>query len=269
MNAPDSIIVAGGSAKRLGGIDKPMLPLNEAGEPLLVGVIDACPAQVIVVGPKRNIQRKVTWVADESKAGGPAAGIWSGLAQVKTEYVFISAADQNLNSDTVTRICEAAIGNEGAWAIRSDGTGQPLCACVNTDLLRTLLAPTQGINDSPIRLLSTLNMVGVSVNPGQVTDFDTWADIAKVVKGSNHMDQVTQMWLTRVGDLLNVDHNEVPVEALLDITRDVAHGVERKSAPLTTFLIGYAAGKGSLSESELKELIKHVSRAVAEWDAVE
>lgn len=269
MNAPDSIIVAGGSAKRLGGIDKAMLPLSEAGEPLLTSVIDACPGQVVVVGPPRNIQRTIIWVADESQAGGPAAGIWSGLSQVKTEYVFISAADQNLNSETVNRICEAAVGNDGAWAIRFDGTGQPLCACVKTDLLRKLLAPTKGINDSPIRLLSTLNLVGVSVNPGQVTDFDTWTDIVKFVKGTNHMDQVTQMWLTRVGDLLNVDHNEVPVEALLDLTRDVAHGVERKSAPLTTFLLGYAAGKSSLTETELKSLIQHVSNAVVEWEAVE
>jgi hypothetical protein len=107
------------------------------------------------------------------------------------------------------------------------------------------------------------------VNPGQVTDFDTWTDIVKFVKGTNHMDQVTQMWLTRVGDLLNVDHNEVPVEALLDLTRDVAHGVERKSAPLTTFLLGYAAGKSSLTETELKSLIQHVSNAVVEWEAVE
>jgi molybdopterin-guanine dinucleotide biosynthesis protein A len=269
MNALDSIIVAGGNAKRLGGIDKAMLPLSETGESLLVGVVDACPARVIVVGPKRDIRRPATWVADEHQAGGPAAGIWSGLAFVKTDYVFISAADQNLSADTVTRICEAAIGNDGAWAVRSDGTGQPLCACVQTELLRKLLAPTQGINDSPIRLLSTLNMVGVSVNPGQVTDFDTWTDITKAVKGSNQMDQVTQMWLTRVGDILNVDHNEVPVQALLDLTREVAHGVERKSAPLTTFLLGYAAGKSSLTESELKALIQHISNAVVEWEAVE
>ena len=160
-----------------------------------------------------------------------------------SEYAFISAADQTLSAETVSKLVSAASGQDGAWAIRSDGSGQPLCACVRTDLLRDLLAPTQGVNQSPLRLLSSLAMVGVSVNPDQVVDFDTWQDVAKAVNGGKAMDQITQMWLARVATLLDVDSHEVLTAELLDLTREVAHGVERKSAPLTTFLLGYAAGK--------------------------
>ena len=140
---------------------------------------------------------------------------------------------------------------------------------MRTDLLLDLLEPTQGVNQSPLRLLSQLDMQGVIVNPNQVVDFDTWQDVAKAVKESDAMDQITQMWLARVATLLDVDQHEMWTYDLLDLTREVAHGVERKSAPLTTFLLGYAAGKNSLSHDDVKKLIETVSNAVAEWQVVD
>ena len=270
---PDSIIVAGGKATRMDGLDKVMLPLGLSGKTLLEDVIASCPGKVFVVGNPREIANfsgdSVIWVADLNPGGGPAAGLWSGLTNVTSEYVFISAADQTLSSKTVSALIEAALGNDGAWAIRSDGSGQPLCACVRTDLLRDLLSPTQGVNQSPLRLLSTLKMVGVNVNPDQVVDFDSWQDVAKAVNGSEKMDQITQMWMARVATLLDVDPHDVLTSELLDLTREVAHGVERKSAPLTTFLLGYAAGKDSLKPEEVRQLIQTVSNAVAEWQIVD
>ena len=269
---PDSIVVAGGKATRMGGLDKAMLPLGLSGKTLLEDIVKSCPGKVFVVGNPREIGidgADVTWIPDLNPGGGPAAGLWSGLTSVTSEYVFISAADQTLSSDTVSALNTSAFGNDGAWAIRSDGSGQPLCACVRADLLRELLAPTQGVNQSPLRLLSTLKMVGVNVNPDQVVDFDSWQDVAKAVNGSEAMDQITQMWMTRVATLLDVDPHEVLTSELLDLTREVAHGVERKSAPLTTFLLGYAAGKDSLSSDEVRKLIETVSNAVAEWQIVD
>lgn len=270
---PDSIIVAGGKATRMGGLDKAMLPLGLSGKTLLEDIIKSCPGKVFVVGKPREIgidtADLVTWVPDLNPGGGPAAGIWSGLTNVTSEYVFISAADQRLSRDTVSKLIAAALDRDGAWAIRSDSNGQPLCACVRTELLRDLLTSTQGVNQSPLRLLSSLQMVGVNVNPDQVVDFDTWQDVAKAVNGSEAMDQITQMWMTRVATLLDVDPHEVLTSELLDLTRDVAHGVERKSAPLTTFLLGYAAGKDSLSPDDVRKLIETVSNAVAEWQIVD
>jgi molybdopterin-guanine dinucleotide biosynthesis protein A len=270
---PDSIIVAGGKATRMGGLDKAMLPLGLSGKTLLEDIIKSCPGKVFVVGKPREIgidtADLVTWVPDLNPGGGPAAGIWSGLTNVTSEYVFISAADQRLSRDTVSKLIAAALDRDGAWAIRSDSNGQPLCACVRTELLRDLLTSTQGVNQSPLRLLSSLQMVGVNVNPDQVVDFDTWQDVAKAVNGSEAMDQITQMWMTRVATLLDVDPHEVLTAELLDLTREVAHGVERKSAPLTTFLLGYAAGKDSLSPDDVRKLIETVSNAIAEWQIVD
>ncbi|MBT8198061.1 MAG: hypothetical protein KJP12_00900 [Acidimicrobiia bacterium] len=38
--------------------------------------------------------------------------------------------------------------------------------------------------------------------------------------------------------------DERGIEALLDLARDVAHGTERKNAPLASYLVGIAVGKG-------------------------
>ncbi|MDX1619921.1 MAG: DUF6457 domain-containing protein [Nitriliruptorales bacterium] len=48
---------------------------------------------------------------------------------------------------------------------------------------------------------------------------------------------------------------EEPLEAdetadLLDIARDVAHGTERRNAPLSTYLLGLAVGRGEGNRPE-------------------
>jgi hypothetical protein len=48
-------------------------------------------------------------------------------------------------------------------------------------------------------------------------------------------------WLRTVAITLGVDPlDEGQIAELLDIARDVAHGVERKATPLATFLLGAA-----------------------------
>ena len=262
LSGINSIVVAGGQASRLDAVDKVMLPLGLTGKPLLVEVIEACPGKVIVAGTQRDIPMSVTWVIDKQLGGGPAAGIWAALELVDSEYVFISAGDQRLTKEIVNQVCLAAIGNDGAWAIRSDGQGQPLLTCVKTNLIRDLLQESAGQNASPLRLMGQLNMIGVKVNEGQIRDVDTWVDVAKLIKGDSVSD-VTAIWLTRVAATLGIAESEIPIDQLLDVTRYVAHNVERKSAPLTTFLIGLAAGKSNVPAHEL---IERVNLAVAEWN---
>jgi hypothetical protein len=70
---------------------------------------------------------------------------------------------------------------------------------------------------------------------------------------------MTDAWLADVGRSLDVDTDVIDVDSLLRLARDVAHGVERKAAPLTTFVVGYAAGaRGADSDgvAELARLIR-------------
>jgi hypothetical protein len=52
-----------------------------------------------------------------------------------------------------------------------------------------------------------------------------------------------QTWIDAVRKELGISVN-FEVKVILDIARDAAHGVERPAAPVTTFLLGYAAGQG-------------------------
>jgi hypothetical protein len=58
---------------------------------------------------------------------------------------------------------------------------------------------------------------------------------------------------------------EVDLKGLLDATRDIAHAVERPAAPVTAFLIGYAAAQRGGSETDIAEVTARVLELVAGW----
>lgn len=49
-------------------------------------------------------------------------------------------------------------------------------------------------------------------------------------------------WIVELAEALGVDPDAVDRTLLLDVARDAARGVARPAAPLTTFLVGLAAG---------------------------
>jgi len=59
-------------------------------------------------------------------------------------------------------------------------------------------------------------------------------------------------WLDRLADALGVARlSPAEVDQLLDLAREVAHGTERRNAPLATFLAGQAiAGGHSLDDAQ-------------------
>ena len=57
-------------------------------------------------------------------------------------------------------------------------------------------------------------------------------------------------WIDELADTLEVDRLSQPeIDALLESARDVAHRVERKVTPLSTFLMGVAVGRGASIDS--------------------
>lgn len=56
-------------------------------------------------------------------------------------------------------------------------------------------------------------------------------------------DDVLAAWTTELAEALGLpDDFHLDIDVVLDLARDAAHGVARPAAPLTTFLVGYAAG---------------------------
>ncbi|MEV6342013.1 DUF6457 domain-containing protein [Actinoplanes sp. NPDC051851] len=52
-------------------------------------------------------------------------------------------------------------------------------------------------------------------------------------------------WIAAAGAELGVPPEDVPVTAVLDMARDVAHNVLRPGAPVTAYLMGLAVGRGA------------------------
>jgi hypothetical protein len=65
-----------------------------------------------------------------------------------------------------------------------------------------------------------------------------------------------------VATLLDVD-----VAMLLDVARDAAHHVVRPAAPITTFLVGYAAGCRGDGPDALARAARAATDLALGWDA--
>jgi len=70
-----------------------------------------------------------------------------------------------------------------------------------------------------------------------------------------------QDWTAAVCADLGIDPASADVTAVLDLTRDVAHGVARPAAPLTAYLVGVAVGRGV----PLADAVRRVSALAAGW----
>ncbi len=53
-----------------------------------------------------------------------------------------------------------------------------------------------------------------------------------------------EQWAAAVCADLGLDPRTSDAKAVLDLARDVAHGVARPAAPLTAYLVGVAVGRG-------------------------
>ena len=72
-------------------------------------------------------------------------------------------------------------------------------------------------------------------------------------------------WLTELCEALGLPPELAAHRNLiLDVARDAAHGVARPAAPLTTFLVGYAAGRAGNADEAVK-----AAAAIATERAVE
>ncbi len=71
-------------------------------------------------------------------------------------------------------------------------------------------------------------------------------------------------WIDEASRLLGIDA-ALDVEAVLALARDVAHHQERKSAPLTAYLLGYAAASRNLDTVQIAELASRLGVRAQEW----
>ncbi len=68
-------------------------------------------------------------------------------------------------------------------------------------------------------------------------------------------------WIMTVSADLGLDPGAADTRAILDMTRDVAHNVDRPAAPVTAYLIGVAVGRGM----PLTSAVKRVRALAVSW----
>ena len=73
-----------------------------------------------------------------------------------------------------------------------------------------------------------------------------------------------QDWMDELCEELSVDA-DLDTSALLELASDAAHNVERPAAPLTTFVVGYAAAMRGGTEKDIVECTEAATNLAAEW----
>lgn len=141
----DAVVLAGGRARRLGGIDKPALEIG--GRPLVARVADAVghASRIIVVGPYRPGLRGVTVTREDPPGAGPVAAIAAGLTHAAAPQVALLAGDLPfLTRAAVDALREAAAGRPGAVLVDADAREQWLLGVWDGRALREAVRSYRG-----------------------------------------------------------------------------------------------------------------------------
>jgi molybdopterin-guanine dinucleotide biosynthesis protein A len=136
------VVVAGGSSSRLGGGDKTALDLGTGQSVLghLVSSLDTS-VPVVVVGPRRPLERSVRWAREIPEGGGPLAGVAAGVAALdlstaQAPWVVVLAGDQPFAAAGIGAVLDARTPDVDA-VVGVDGSGrdQPLLAVYRRSVL--------------------------------------------------------------------------------------------------------------------------------------
>lgn len=72
-------------------------------------------------------------------------------------------------------------------------------------------------------------------------------------------------WIDELCDVLDIEV-DVDEALVLDVARDAAHNVMRPAAPISTFLLGYAAAGANGNPEEIERLAAAASDLALKWD---
>ena len=179
-SALGAVILSGGTAARLGGVDKGSIELD--GRTLLEFALDAVidASEVVVVGDWVTTNRPVTFVREDPQLGGPAAGLLAGLdafASDPVQLVVLAVDMPRVTMGTLDRLRSAAEGRDGAVLVGTDGR-RSLADVLATGSLRAARPPYDEEFGLPLkRLLGGLDLAEVEARGDEARDVDSWEDL--------------------------------------------------------------------------------------------
>ncbi|WP_426243147.1 molybdenum cofactor guanylyltransferase [Nocardioides sp. LHG3406-4] len=175
-----AVVLAGGTAARMGGVDK--AGLEVAGRTLLALALEALvdADEVVVVGPTVPTERPVTFVREDPPLGGPVDGLLTGrdaLAQPPAWLGVLAVDMPRVTAYTFRRLREAATGYDAALLVDGSGRRQ-LAGVVRTARLDAVRPDREGQHGMALhRLLAPLTVAEVEAEGDEGRDVDTWADL--------------------------------------------------------------------------------------------
>lgn len=278
-----ALVLTGGTAARLGGADK--AGLSHEGRRFLDRALAAVEGlEVVVVGDPVADVSDVRFVRESPPGGGPGAGLLAGLDALdpSVEAVVVLAVDMPLvTTSTVARLRSAYAG-DGVLLVDGDGRRQYLCGVYRVASLRAAAPPPGERDGLPVRrLLAGLDLAELAAAGGEAHDVDTWPDldalatvasrsvatrsVASGTESRQHGRVNLHDWIDELCDALDIEV-EVDEALVLDLARDAAHQVDRPAAPITTFLLGYAAAKADGDVAEVERLAGIATALAQRWD---
>lgn len=175
------VVLAGGTAARMDGIDKASLELG--GRTLLEICLDAFldADEVVVVGPdSARTARAVTFTREDPPLGGPVAGLLTGVDVLvgSAPLIGVLAVDMpRVSAQTFRRLRESSQGHDGAFLHDPAGRRQ-LCGVLTTEALARVRPDIEGQHGMSMRrLLLDLDLVEVAAIGDEAQDIDTWTDL--------------------------------------------------------------------------------------------
>lgn len=177
------VVLAGGTARRLGGGDKTALDVG--GMTILDRLLaDVAPLPTVVVAdpPTDPTHRPAhaRWVREEPVGSGPAAALAAGAGALpEAEVLVVLAGDQPFAGRVVPRLLAALAarpGAQAAQALTEDGHHQPLLAAYRVEAVRERLAAIRP-GDRVRVLHEGLVVASVPVAGDEGLDVDDPADL--------------------------------------------------------------------------------------------
>lgn len=275
---------------------------------LLDALAAAGVADAVVVGPAPShvpdgLRVRIT--REDPPFGGPAAAVQAALPLVEAPWVLLLACDLPRSGDVVRLLLDHWAGGTGGGRdglVLVDDERQPqwlagvyarevlaeaLRAATSEATLGGRRGPRMGDVVRRLQLEPVADPSGASRDVDTPKDVEWWrartiADDGGAAAGPTTNERTTVEhsgkagrvpagalgdWLAELQGLLGIE-DRIDVDTVLDVARDVAHGVARPAAPLSTFALGLAVGRSAAAgvpvDEELQRLAALVQRRALE-----
>ncbi|WP_433562680.1 NTP transferase domain-containing protein [Nocardia sp. CA-151230] len=218
MTPVDAIVLAGGKASRMGGVDKPAIVVG--GQSMLdaaLAAVAGC-ARTVVVGPHRPELPPEILQAQEIPAGaGPVAAIAAGLGalagcEFPAALIVVLAADMPfLTASAVNELLSHAreSGSDAVFAADASGRPQYLVGVWRRAALVAALKDLDSLVNQPMKALVPVETAMVTL-PG-VDDCDTPEDVRRARTGAART--AAPLWLDEARDVLRGRISPLPVRS--------------------------------------------------------